>query len=667
MNWINALYDLYEKNEYLAGEYRETGEGSRKKQSILLPLYHSTVLAQIEITIDSEGNFLRARILDKAEATTLIPVTEQSASRTSKPSPHPLMDNLTYVAGDYDELAAIEPDKKGEVPKYHTRYENFMDGLGQWYHSEHAHPKAMAVYQYIQKECLIADLIEAGVLQPDESGKISDKHKIQNIAQVDAFIRFCVETPGVTPDPFDTTGRFAPEIWRDQTLQQSYIQYIAHRTGTIALCYLTGQNAQTVMLHPKKIRNEGDGTKLFSSNDSDGFTFRGRFTNDKEAFSIGSEASQKIHNALKWIIRKQGYTRDGLCVAAWESDLKPYASFYQDPVDIVLESDDDDPLADDESATADTNYITAQKLNTALLGYKAEISNRSNMVILALDAATPGRLAITYFNSLSTSRYLDNITFWHESCRWLHEKSYGKDQRFIFEGMASFKDIALALYGTEQNKQLTLKANSDGKAPMQISIFQRLTPCITERKRIPSDMVRLAVMRASSPLSFENYNWRKILAIACSLVKKEKYEQNGEVWEMSLDKNCKDRSYLYGRLLAVADNLEESTYEWDEKRTTNAMRYMNVFSQRPFRTWQIIEERLNPYIEKKSKGLQIFYKNLLHEIHDMFTFEQFSNDSRLDGLYLLGFHSQKRELLTKKNNNTEMDNENHEDGGEKNE
>lgn len=668
MNWVNALYDLYNKNEGQAGEYKET-EGSSKKQAVLLPLYHSTVQAQIEVTIDNEGNFLRARILEKTEATTLIPVTELSAGRTSDPSaPHPIMDNLMYLAGDYGDFVTVESDQEGKKPKHQLRFEDFMSQLGRWCQSEYAHPKAVAVYRYVEKKRVMADLIDADVLQPDEAGKVSDKHKIQGIAQINAFIRFCVETPGVAPDLYDTTGRYAPELWRDKTLQQSHIQYITNCAEDKALCYLTGQNTHRAEKHPKKIRNEGDGAKLFSSNDTANFTFKGRFTSDMEASAIGSEASQKIHNALKWIIRKQGYTRDGLCFVAWESDLKPHVSFYQDPVEIMLESsDDDDPFADDEPGLPDTNYITAQMFNVALIGYKTELNSNSNMVILALDAATPGRLALTYFGSLSTSRYLENIRLWHESCCWQHEKSYGKDKRFVFEGMASLKDIALALYGTEQNKQLTLKTNSDGKALMQLSVFQRLTPCIIERKRIPSDMVRLAIMRASSPLSYEDYNWRKVLAIACSFVKKEKFERTGEVWNMSLDKSCKNRSYLYGRLLAVADNLEESTYERDEKRTTNAMRYMNAFSQRPYRTWQIIEERLNPYIEKKTKGSQVFYKNLLDEIHDMFTCEQFSDDNRLDGLYLLGFHSQKKELLTKKNNETKNNNENSENGGEQNE
>ncbi len=47
---------------------------------------------------------------------------------------------------------------------------------------------------------------------------------------------------------------------------------------------------------------------------------------------------------------------------------------------------------------------------------------------------------------------------------------------------------------------------------------------------------------------------------------------------MALDNKEKDRNYLYGRLLAVADRIEYSTYdEKDGGRVTNAKRYMSTF------------------------------------------------------------------------------------------
>lgn len=646
MNWVSALNDLYEKNADRAGIYDET------EKLVLLPMSHTTVAAQIEVSIDSTGQFIGAEAVDKANALTIIPVTEKSGSRTSSPVPHPLCDNLKFLAGDYSDLIYLKSKGDGKKEKDFTKdfYAPYIEGLEKWCGSCYNHLKAEAILNYLKKSRLIRDLIDCNVLKPDDEGKISDKVKIQNIAQVDSFVRFRVEDGGAySPEEIlaDASGYTRPEVWLDRTLQQSFIGYYKTITGVVGFCYLSGEETQIADLHPKKIRNEGDGAKLISANDSDYYTFRGRFRDKNEAFSIGYETSQKAHNALKWIIRKQGYTRDGLCAVVWESNLQPLVTPFDDTLDISKNRFEDEE--EEQNETYDTNNNAARHFNAALNGYKTELGESSNTVIMALDAATPGRLSITYFKDLQSSHYLENIRYWHESCCWLHEKSIEK-KLYRFEGMASLKDIALLLYGTEQNKILALRSNSDGKTPMLISTFNRLLPCITERKGIPDDMVKTAVARASTPLSYEYYNWKRIVAVACSLVKKQRYEKNKEEWTMPLDPNCRNRDYLYGRLLAIADRIEYLTYnkEKDSDRQTNAKRYMNAFSQRPFRTWRVIREKIQPYLNKLNAGRKIYYSHLLDEIMDKFDVNEFSDEkNRLDGLYLLGFHCQSHAFIVK--------------------
>ena len=57
--------------------------------------------------------------------------------------------------------------------------------------------------------------------------------------------------------------------------------------GKEELDYLTGERQTVSYLHSKKIRNEGDGAKLISSNDEANYTFRGRFSTKEQAFAIG--------------------------------------------------------------------------------------------------------------------------------------------------------------------------------------------------------------------------------------------------------------------------------------------------------------------------------------------------------------------------------------------
>ena len=118
---------------------------------------------------------------------------------------------------------------------------------------------------------------------------------------------------------------------------------------------------------------------------------------------------------------------------------------------------------------------------------------------------------------------------------------------------------------------------------------------------------------------------------------------------MALDEKCTDRSYLYGRLLAVADAAESSTYESGEKRTTNAKRYFEAFSNRPCATWEIIRKRLCPYLEKhdkmnRSMYSENYYSNLINTITDMFEHDDFADNSKLDPIYLHAYSCQLKKI-----------------------
>ncbi len=122
---------------------------------------------------------------------------------------------------------------------------------------------------------------------------------------------------------------------------------------------------------------------------------------------------------------------------------------------------------------------------------------------------------------------------------------------------------------------------------------------------------------------------------------------------MALNKESRDRSYLYGRLLAVADRIEYRTFITGENRETNAKRFMNGFSQHPFRTWKIIEERIQPYKEKLDMKEKLVYEHLIEEICWNFEDGDYEKTDALDGRYLLGFHNQAYALRKKEENKDE--------------
>lgn len=210
--------------------------------------------------------------------------------------------------------------------------------------------------------------------------------KIQSVAQDKSFVRFVVRQK-VTKEVLEE------KCWQDRTLQENFIQYVRSLQTEKTLDYLTGKQESPSYLHAKKIRNEGDGAKLISSNDEINFTFRGRFEGKEQAFAIGNENSQRIHNALKWIIRKQGRSFDTLTIVAWESDGIEMPSWDADTETISSGSEEDknfDFKAEDmeeenlfeddflgesdeekqEMVVSDTNVITAEQFYCALAGYR---------------------------------------------------------------------------------------------------------------------------------------------------------------------------------------------------------------------------------------------------------------------------------------------------------
>ena len=697
MNWVSSLCALYDAYANRAGEV----ERWKGKELVLLPIGYDTMEAQIEIHIDQNGNFIGARRLEKDEAETLVPYPE---SRTSGIKALPLFDSLPYIAGDLQEAVTFyfagaknEKDKQNKRARLRESFPLYIAGLKAWCESPFSHPKVTAIYHYVVKQTVAKNLINSQVLSADENGIISDKIKIQNAPVEKAFVRFRVFMNDInSPDSIlsDPDNAHDSAVWFDKTVQRSFIAYYLSTFQKKDLCYMTGEHMPVAKTNPVKIRGKWDTkAKLISANDDSNFSYRGRFntkekeTGYNEALSIGYITSQKAHNALKWIIRRQGFSRDGVCMVAWENALKDLPNFYDSAAGILTKVFDDGETdeeefeeealsEEDEADVPVTNYVSAAKFNAALDGYASKLSDISNMMVLALDSATPGRLAITYYKELDSSRYLKNLRTWHESCCWKHE--YIRDKKLkVYEGMASILEIALAIYGTEQgedksNPQLKLSKNSDNKSPMLVAAFERLRPCIIEVAAIPRDMVRAAILKASNPLAYAaKFNYNKVLHVACSMVKrlywekKQRNEREGVIFKMELDKSNQDRSYLYGRLLAVAERVERSTYEKGETRITNAERYMQAFSHAPFRTWTRIWNNLQPYMRQlKKPASREFYKNLVGEITELFEYEERISNESLNGKYLLGYDCQRSVLKFKPNGQASSGEENKEENKE---
>ena len=128
---------------------------------------------------------------------------------------------------------------------------------------------------------------------------------------------------------------------------------------------------------------------------------------------------------------------------------------------------------------------------------------------------------------------------------------------------------------------------------------------------------------------------------------------------MKLDLENRDRSYLFGRLLAVYERAERVTYDTGESREPNAIRLQSAFVNHPMQTWKVLEDAVGPYFQKLRPASREFYKKLISEITTLFSEEdQEVMNQGLKENYLLGYYLQRAEFKKKEQSAKEQKEEN---------
>jgi len=608
MGWLSELSTVYDK--VIA---------NKKIENKPLPLYHITNNAPLEITLDGNGKFRSAKLLGNTEKKnwqTCMPCTEKSAARAGDTvAPYPFCDKLEYVAGDYGDYY--------DGKKLKEKYSAFLKCLEDWAQSNYTNQKIMSVYKYVKKGTLVKDILDRGnIPEMDTSAKIGTKEN-------NVFIRWNVEIPG------DTQSR----TWNDPDIQRLWIEFYKNNcTNVKGLCYVSGKEEKIASLHSKKIRNSGDGAKLISSNDNSNYTFRGRFSEPDQACQISMAVSVKAHNALRWLIDRQGATvGNGLTVVAWcsasNSDVQPQ----------LLKSTQD--LWADEDDTQEkysTLQVSANAIKNRLLGYYGKIPDNEKILIMALNAASPGRMSILLYREFNKSDFCASQEYWHYHLAWFYTYwKKGEKSPYRTISAPSPEEIAKAAYGGHIN---------DSVKSMTI---QRLLSCIIDKSPIPSDIEQLCFSRASRLNTLDSSEQEKTLETACAVIKYNLFARGEEEYDMGLDEEQNDRDYLYGRLLAVADKIESTVLEErGENRESNAVRYMQRFAKNPYSTWDLLyKDKLRPYLKYlKQMHPKLFgwYEGIIQNISEKFAFDDFSSDEALSGKFLLGYHCQQKDFWRKR-------------------
>jgi CRISPR-associated protein Csd1 len=613
----------------------------------LMPISHTLQNAHINVVISGDGNFIRAQVLEKTQV--FLPATEKSAGRSSGISPHSLADKIQYVAGDYSDFGGL---KKSGFNEYKAL-------LTDWCESAFTHPAAQAVLQYVSKATMVADLIKHNILYAQNNTLLtkwsSDEEQPKLFRVLPKDKSLLEQGSALVCWSVEISGDAQRNTWLDKTLQQSWINFDTLNSGQPSLCLVTGKQAVAAVNHPAKIRHSGDKAKLISSNDTSGFTFRGKFLTSQQASNISFDVTQKAHNALRWLVSRQGFRNGNQAFVSWAISGQDIPDPMKDPW--AMFSHNADYIEPKKDNGVDIGQSYANRLTSVMARYLSEgkLKPHDDIAIIGIDSATPGRMGVIYYRKTIAKEFLATITQWHLDFAWpqRHKKEVTQTNKKAINYTIwplcapAPKKIIKAVYG--ENVTDSLKKN----------IIERLMPCIIEGKPLPIDMVNYAIKRATNRVAYkrdESWLWEQNLGIACALYKgyckrTNKLNERKD-YDMALEEGNRSRDYLYGRLLAVAENIElYALYKVGEKGRTTAERMMQRFADRPCSTWRNLELSLQSYmyrLQNSSGGFIQIRKNLLDEILSLFDDEDFTSEKKLSGEFLLGFHCQRLVLNAKK-------------------
>lgn len=569
---------------------------NRDGMTPMAPVAHIVTQANVEVTLDSHGNFVIACAVAQNEPKIIIPATEGSAGRTKSPCPHPLCEQLGYL-----------------MPQNEEKYQLYVEQLDDWVNSEYSHPKLRPILNYVKGGSIVDDLVRCGAIKIDAHGMPKNEK---------TMVRWRIQ------------GDCPEECWKDETLFGVYTLYsLCEMKRTHGLCMVTGKQTQLATQHSKGIFSLKANAKLISSNDDAGFTYRGRFSEAWQAVQIGYEASQKAHNALRWLIQEQGVTCGGRTVLCWNPQGKtvtPVTLPFRAPKPIWKPSD--------------YKKLLKETLESRKQGFQII----DGVVVASFDAATKGRLAVTYYNEFQAHDFLQRLHDWEESCCWC-------DYRTGIQSPSLYNIIKYA-FGKIQKRE---KESDEIVVDDEIlrNQTQRLIVCKLENSAIGVDIVHALTAKVSH-IHFgtkEKTLRENVMTTACAVIRKYRYDRFKEEWSMALEPEKKDRSYQFGRLLAVMEKVEVDTYKENEYRQPNALRLQSVFCNRPLHTTNILQQKLeDAYFRQLKRNKVEEYKALMSQIMSVISEQsQERMDAPLKETYVLGYYLQRNELYKKKDKDVE--------------
>lgn len=622
--------------------------------SLILPLYHNSMKSNgkniIEIKLDKESNLIDAYFL-KNEEIVIFPVTEDSVSRSSGVSPHPLYDNFDYLVKDNSKKSLA-----------------YLDGLSSWLNYENI-DFVRIFYNFINRDKAFDEVLI----------KLYGDYKIKNNKNIEYIDKSSGKSKKLNADFSKIYLSYKIEnydglrdvsITDNKVLHKKYIDYVNYliendKETPKIICNISGEEDYLCLKHKPLIGS----AKLISQITANDENFFGRFDDPSQTIKIGKNTSQKIMLMAKSLLDCKNTSRwlGGLTYAlSWFSDdIQNQSNF-----DLGKNIKVDNPIAKNKFLTRQLETLPKLDSHTENIGIKLadEISENivksftsgkilfsldSNYYFAVVDKISNGRVSVRYFSQIRSSDLIENLNQWQRN---YHRFGYSKEDG-SFSYTPSLRRFIFAAYGVERDGKLEIDKDS-----FLTSQFSNLMAAIVEGRKMPQNIIKALEINIGNRQKYDK-TWKEIkLCTLAALRNKEEIDNN------MLDRKKLDRSYLYGRLLALYELIESNTYSNDDARVTNAEKLWSSFINNPVTINFRLRTLVMPYRfklkadEKKRKLCENIDKEIStisNLISDNYDDENPSYNKPLGPAFIFGYEGQKNyiEYITyKKTKETEEEN-----------
>lgn len=582
MNWIKELAELYDVLD------RKADRDPR-----LLPLYHSAANADVTVTIDWAGNFIRAERLDKVEfgekdfRMTQFAGTPDALSRSSQIAPRLLMDRLMYVAGDFDDLVPAP-----YIGAYEKHHDSYMRQLEDWLKSAYGHDAARVVCTYLQKNTLLHDIAE-DVLLPELCKAAADKKRAEEVKKSGAVFPFVKELyakvceqkgnigkkkTGVPADRLnvrwciaaDAEDKAPLETWRIKDMADNWVRYmheIMERTGTRGFDHIYGkENVVLVKSWFPWVMAPTCNLSVISSCRQDCQYHFGQYSSSRQMYGVGLETADKAMRMLRYLIEVQGKrycNRDGLtgAIAVWANGT---AGCEMPDIESMFTVDE----PDEETVWGQLYHSNMSRI---LSGIRREMESEgaNTICLMEFKKTSPGRVAITQCQEITVDEFCENLQLWYDAAEW-RQYSRKADGKWA-ESYTVPTALTLARYGTLAKGRCMMGTKVDN-TNMTYHWYSRIVKSIFFHERVPKTMVDtmvdIAVSSNANERKWGHRYFERKLGLACSMAAAY-YNYDERVYTPMLDTSITNRDYLFGRAWGCVDMLCQQYNYWQWRTGKN--------------------------------------------------------------------------------------------------